>query len=86
MSPSMPRKAVPPVCTDCGASKPFAYRRPGFTDEEIASSGGLGCYDWLCGSCWYKREHPGIETGQDPVQILRHVLPVQNEKLFDVDA
>jgi hypothetical protein len=81
---NMPKKAVPPQCAECGASKPLPVQVPGVTDEQIATSGGLGCYEWLCGSCLHEREHPDYESGQDPLLVLKRVLPLQEERLFEV--
>jgi len=81
---AMPKKAVPPTCQDCGASKPQPVRREGFTDEQIAADGGLGAYDWLCGSCLFKRTNPEYRGGPDPYKLLKKTLPVQSDRLFEV--
>ena len=84
MNPGIPKKAVPPHCADCGHSQCAAVRKPGFTDEQIAKDGGIGAYDWLCGDCLYRREHPDAEPA---IALPRErVVPLQREKPWDDNA
>ena len=81
MNAGVPKKAVPPKCADCGHSQCSAVRRPGFTDEQIAATGGMGAFDWLCGDCLYKREHPEAEPA---IALPRErTVALQSERLFD---
>ena len=56
--PGIPKKPVPPHCAECGSSHCAPVRKPGFTDAQIASNGGMGAFEWLCWDCLYLREHP----------------------------
>ena len=81
-SAGVPKKPVPPKCQVCGHSQCSAIRKEGFTDEQIAATGGLGAFDWLCGDCLYKRDHPDA-TPAVKMPNERKPLPLQDERLWD---
>ena len=76
-----PKKPVPPSCADCGSSRCTPVRKPGISDAQIASNGGMGAFDWLCGDCLYKREHPEAEAAIK-MPWERKPKKLQAEKLF----
>lgn len=83
MTARFPKKDTPPHCEECGAGKPMAVKREGVTDEQIAASlTGMGLFDWLCGSCLYKRTNPDAAPAI-PLPREREPLPLQSERLFE---
>lgn len=82
LNSGMPKKPVPPSCEQCGHGTCTPIRKPGVSDEQIAQTGGLGSFFWLCGDCLYKREHPDAEPA---VKMPRErTVALQEERLFNL--
>ena len=70
---------VLPSCADCGHTRCVPVRKP---DVAKGNTGGLGEFDWLCGDCLYKREHPDALPA---VKLPRErTVSLQREKLFEL--